>query len=140
MSVDALVEDLWGEEPPHTAVKMIHVAVSQLRKVLPDGVLETRAPGYRLRIGDGACDLQRFERLRAQGRLREALALWRGPALAEFAEPFADREADRLEDCASSAWRTASRTISRAASTARSSRRSRASSPRTRCASGRGAS
>ena len=46
VSVDALVEDLWGEEPPPTAVKMIHVAVSQLRKVLPDGVLEGR-------VGDG---------------------------------------------------------------------------------------
>jgi pimeloyl-ACP methyl ester carboxylesterase len=74
---------------------MIHVAVSQLRKVLPDGALQTRAPGYVLH---GATDLQRFEALRSGGRLREALALWRGSALAEFGEPFARREALRLEE------------------------------------------
>jgi pimeloyl-ACP methyl ester carboxylesterase/DNA-binding SARP family transcriptional activator len=75
---------------------MIHVAVSQLRKVLPEGTLETRAPGYRLR--SVATDLQRFEQLRREGGLRDALALWRGPALAEFAEPFARRESARLEE------------------------------------------
>src|SRR6185312_11603816 len=85
VSIDALLQDLWGEDQPPTAVKMIHVAVSQLRKVLPAGALQTRAPGY---VAHGATDLQRFEELRAAGRLREALALWRGPALAEFDVPF----------------------------------------------------
>ena len=74
---------------------MIHVAVSQLRKVLPAGALQTRAPGYVLH---GATDLGRFEDLRAAGRLNDALALWRGPALAEFGEPFAARDGARLED------------------------------------------
>jgi pimeloyl-ACP methyl ester carboxylesterase len=74
---------------------MIHVAVSQLRKVLPAGSLQTRAPGYVLH---GATDLRRFDELRAAGRLDDALALWRGPALAEFSEPFAAREGARLED------------------------------------------
>ena len=91
---------------------MIHVYVSQLRKVLPPGVLCTRAPGYVVELaGDDALDLHRFERLRAAGRaaveraepaasevLREALALWRGPALAEFSEPFAASERARLEE------------------------------------------
>jgi DNA-binding SARP family transcriptional activator/pimeloyl-ACP methyl ester carboxylesterase len=95
VSVDALVDALWGEDPPATAVKMIHVAVSQLRKVLPAGALQTRAPGYVLHA---TTDLQRFEELRARGRLREALALWRGVPLAEFAEPFAQREGARLEE------------------------------------------
>ncbi len=95
MSIDALLEDLWGEEHPQSAVKMIHVAVSQLRKVLPEDVLQTRAPGYAVHA---ATDLQRFEALRSEGRLRDALALWRGPALAEFTEPFARREAARLEE------------------------------------------
>ena len=95
VSIDALLEDLWGEDQPPTAVKMIHVAVSQLRKVLPAGALQTRAPGY---AAHGATDLQRFEELRAAGRLREALALWRGPALAEFDAPFAGREGARLEE------------------------------------------
>jgi DNA-binding SARP family transcriptional activator/pimeloyl-ACP methyl ester carboxylesterase len=95
VSIDALLQDLWGEDQPTTAVKMIHVAVSQLRKVLPAGALQTRAPGY---VAHGATDLQRFEELRVAGRLREALALWRGPALAEFDAPFAGREAARLEE------------------------------------------
>jgi DNA-binding SARP family transcriptional activator len=97
VSVDTLLEDLWGEEQPQTAVKMIHVAVSQLRKVLPPDVLQTRPPGYVLQLGDAETDLGRFERLRSEGRLREALGLWRGPALAEFTEPFARRECARLE-------------------------------------------
>jgi DNA-binding SARP family transcriptional activator len=96
VSVDTLLEDLWGEHQPPTAVKMIHVAVSQLRKVLPAGSLQTRAPGYVLH---SATDLARFDELRAAGRLDDALALWRGPALAEFAsEPFATPEGARLEE------------------------------------------
>jgi DNA-binding SARP family transcriptional activator/pimeloyl-ACP methyl ester carboxylesterase len=95
VSVDTLLEDLWGEHQPPTAVKMIHVAVSQLRKVLPAGSLQTRAPGYVLH---SATDLARFDELRAAGRLDDALALWRGPALAEFSEPFAAREGARLDD------------------------------------------
>jgi DNA-binding SARP family transcriptional activator/pimeloyl-ACP methyl ester carboxylesterase len=112
VAVERLLDDLWGDEPPGSAVKMIHVYVSQLRKVLPPGVLCTRAPGYAIELaGDDALDLHRFERLRAAGRasleraepaasevLREALALWRGPALAEFSEPFAASERARLEE------------------------------------------
>ncbi|MEA2178085.1 MAG: hypothetical protein QOG77_1382 [Solirubrobacteraceae bacterium] len=96
--MDTLLQDLWGEDQPQSAVKMIHVAVSQLRKVLPEGTLQTRAPGYALQVDAGCTDLERFDRMRADGHLRDALALWRGPALAEFAEPFARREAARLED------------------------------------------
>jgi DNA-binding SARP family transcriptional activator len=110
--VECLVEDLWGEDVPSTAVKMIHIHVSRLRKQLPACALVTRSPGYALAIDPEAVDLVRFERLRAQGRaalvvgsparaavhLRTALALWRGPALAEFDEPFATIEAARLEE------------------------------------------
>jgi len=112
VAVERLVEDLWGEELPATAVKMVHMHVSKLRKVLPTGVLVTQAPGYAVHIDPQALDLDRFERLRERGRtalaagapmqaaacLREALALWRGPALAEFDEPFAALEAGRLEE------------------------------------------
>src|SRR5215216_3429411 len=112
VGLDRLVEDLWGEHVPSTSVKMVQVHVSKLRKVLPDGVLVTRPPGYGVEIEPEALDLVRFERLREQGRdalargsaavaaerLREALALWRGPALAEFDEPFAAIEAARLEE------------------------------------------
>ena len=98
VAIDRLIEDLWGEHAPASAVKMVHVYVSKLRKLLPDGMLVTRAPGYSLEIDPEALDLVRFERLRQAGRPREALALWRGPALAEFDEPFAVVESARLEE------------------------------------------
>ena len=72
VSIDALVDALWGERVPSTAVKMVHIYVSQLRKVLPSGALQTRPPGYRLEVAPEAVDLLRFERLRKEGR--EALA------------------------------------------------------------------
>jgi DNA-binding SARP family transcriptional activator len=112
VAVDRLVDDLWGEDAPSSAVKMIQIHVSKLRKVLPDGMLVTRPPGYAIEIEPEAVDLVRFDRLRQDGRaalaagsaevaaarLRDALALWRGPALAEFDEPFAAIESARLED------------------------------------------
>ena len=112
VSLDRLVEQLWGDEPPDTAAKVIQTHVSRLRKVLPDGMLRTRAPGYVLEIEGEELDLERFERLCAEGRralaggepeqvaasLSAALALWRGPALAEFvSEPFSVTEGARLE-------------------------------------------
>jgi DNA-binding SARP family transcriptional activator len=112
VGVDRLVDDLWGDHVPATAVKMVHVHVSRLRKVLPAGILVTRSPGYAVEIAPEALDLVRFDRLREKGQgalargdaaqaaqsLRDALALWRGPALAEFDEPFAAIEAGRLEE------------------------------------------
>jgi DNA-binding SARP family transcriptional activator/pimeloyl-ACP methyl ester carboxylesterase len=99
VAVDDLIDALWGEEPPDSAVKMIHVYVSQLRKTLPAGVLCTRPPGYALELaGEDVLDLHEFERLRTAGHLREALALWRGPPMAEFSEPFAAPERARLDE------------------------------------------
>jgi DNA-binding SARP family transcriptional activator len=99
VAVDDLIDALWGEEPPDSAVKMIHVYVSQLRKALPAGVLCTRAPGYALELaGEDVVDLHEFERLRTTGHLRDALALWRGPPMAEFSEPFAAPERARLDE------------------------------------------
>ncbi len=108
-----LVDELWEERPPATAVKAVQVYVSQLRKVLGDGVVETQPAGYRLRLDPGALDLARFEALFERGRellaggepgeagevLRAALGLWRGPPLAglEF-EAFAASEISRLEE------------------------------------------
>ena len=110
--VSRLVEDLWGENAPASASKMVQIYVSMLRKVLPEGLLVTRSPGYALDLPPEAVDLVGFERLRDEGRaalragsheraaglLRQALALWRGPALAEFEEPFAAIESRRLEE------------------------------------------
>jgi DNA-binding SARP family transcriptional activator len=112
VSVDRLVEDLWGERAPASAPKMVQIYVSTLRKVLPEGVLVTRSPGYAMEIPPEAVDVHRFERLIGRGRaalasgsaaeaselLSAALALWRGSALDEFDEPFAALEARRLEE------------------------------------------
>jgi DNA-binding SARP family transcriptional activator len=110
---ETLVDELWGERPPATAVKIVQTYVSQLRKVLGEGALETRPAGYLLRLEPGALDAELFEGLLASGRgllangdtgearesLREALGLWRGPPLAEFRyEAFARDEISRLEE------------------------------------------
>src|SRR5438876_3240016 len=97
VSSDRLIDELWDAEPPASGVTALQVRVSQLRKALGGAAerLETKAPGYLLRVGPEELDLDRFTRLldHADGaepsvaarKLREALALWRGPALAEFA-------------------------------------------------------
>src|SRR5438874_7519983 len=113
VSRDRLIDALWGEEPPDTARNTIQVYVSQLRKLLPDDVLETAPPGYRLILDPDAVDLFEFVRLSEEGRtalgaadaagaaetLRAALALWRGAPLADLPwEPFAQAEIVRLEE------------------------------------------
>lgn len=112
VSVDRLVEALWPGDPPDTAGHAIQVYVSQLRKALGP-VIATRAPGYVLELAPERVDAHRFARLAQEGRaaleggepesaevaLREALALWRGPALADFLyEPFAQTQIARLEE------------------------------------------
>jgi predicted ATPase len=113
VSRDRLIDALWGEDPPDTARNTIQVYISQLRKLLPEGALETAPPGYRLVIEPESVDLFEFVRLSQAGRtalttgdatraadtLRAALALWRGPPLADLAwEPFAHGEIVRLEE------------------------------------------
>jgi DNA-binding SARP family transcriptional activator len=113
VSTDRIVEELWGEESPPTAPKVIQNHVSQLRRGLGDGLLVTDGSGYRLRVDPGSLDVDRFEELLADGRsalergdaesaadlLRQALALWRGTPLADVSfEPFAQAEIARLEE------------------------------------------
>jgi DNA-binding SARP family transcriptional activator len=109
VSTDRLIDLLWGEHPPPTAGTSLQNFVSQLRKTLGAGVVTTTPPGYRLEIAPEQLDLERFHRLveRAKAapaaeraiQLRAALALWRGPALADLTfEPFAEQEAARLEE------------------------------------------
>ncbi len=112
VATSRLVDDLWGERVPDTAVKALQVYVSKLRKALPEKRLHTRGAAYLLEVADGELDLAVFENLVAAGRaaavagepaegsklLAQALAMWRGPALAEFLEPFAQGEAARLEE------------------------------------------
>ena len=124
--VDEIIEGLWGSESPASATKSVHALVSKLRRRLEgeaaddasgetgeNGILFTRPHGYVLTVADGELDLHRFQLLMEQGRgalaagqaaeaadgLREALALWRGPPLIEFAyDSFAQIEIARLEE------------------------------------------
>ena len=113
VSRDQLIDGLWGERPPRSAAHTLDSQVSRMRKTLGEGRLVTRTPGYLLRVEPGELDLDRFERLYQRGHeavvrgaareaadaLRSALALWRGPALANVLyEPFGSREAERLEE------------------------------------------
>jgi DNA-binding SARP family transcriptional activator/pimeloyl-ACP methyl ester carboxylesterase len=113
LSIDGIVDSLWDGSPPESAPKMVQIYVSKLRKILAPDKLRTRPPGYSVQLAPDELDLHRFESVvagaraaldagRAQpaaDRLREALALWRGPALTEFAsEPFAQHEGARLEE------------------------------------------
>ena len=120
VSQDALIDDLWDESPPATAAKTLQAYVSRLRKALADAEgepatarLETHGHGYVLRIAPESLDAAVFQRRVAEGRqalgrddaklaadrLRDALALWRGPALADLAyESFAQSEIARLEE------------------------------------------
>ena len=113
VSVDRLVECIWPSESPESAMHAVQVYVSQLRKALGAAALATRAPGYVLELAPDRVDLHRFVRLADEGRaahqsgdfvsaqnaFREALALWRGPALADFLyEPFAQTDIARLEE------------------------------------------
>ena len=117
VSAERLAEDLWAGEPPDRAVHTLQVFVSRLRKALReaggDGIIVTQPPGYLARVLPERLDAARFESLLAESRrqtseglperaaatLREALALWRGPALADVADgPIARAEAARLEE------------------------------------------
>ena len=113
VSTDRLIDALWGEQASATAAKTVQVYVSNLRKALGDGLLVTRGRGYLLATEARQVDADRFEALVAEGRralpsgdgraararFREALALWRGPALADFGyEPFAQSAIARLEE------------------------------------------
>jgi predicted ATPase/class 3 adenylate cyclase/DNA-binding winged helix-turn-helix (wHTH) protein len=119
LSSDRFIDELWGDEPPATAAKTLQVHISRLRKALASGsrgaeeVVVTSPHGYGLDIDPERVDAHRFERLLAEGRselashrpaqalaaLEDALALWRGPVLADLSyEAFAQAEIARLED------------------------------------------
>jgi DNA-binding SARP family transcriptional activator len=116
VSVDRLAAEIYGEEAPATADAQVQNAISALRRRLGAagaGAIVTQPPGYMLRVRPEQVDLHRFEVLveagttalaagdaeRASAALREALAVWRGPALADLAdEPFARSAASRLEE------------------------------------------
>src|SRR5438094_5838478 len=99
VSMDRLIDALWGDHPPDTAQTALQVHISQLRKLIgPDRIL-THRTGYSLQVDSQELDAIRFDALVSQGAVREALELWRGPALADVQdEPFARSEIVRLEE------------------------------------------
>ncbi|MER7730932.1 BTAD domain-containing putative transcriptional regulator [Streptomyces erythrochromogenes] len=95
---ELLIDGIWAEEPPAGAANALQALVSRLRRALPGAAVESHPAGYRLLVEPDAVDVVRFERLASEGRgalardpeaaarvLREALALWRGPALLDVA-------------------------------------------------------
>jgi branched-chain amino acid transport system substrate-binding protein len=114
VSSDRLIEEVWGEDQPDDAATALQQHIARLRRLLqPHDVLRTRPRGYLLAIAPEQLDLERFERLRDEGRrlledgrgeeaaglLRSALALWRGEPLADLAEePFLREARPRLEE------------------------------------------
>ena len=119
VSLDALIDALWGEHPPPSARKLVQIYVSHLRKILGNGVVGTRQSGYALQTDADAIDVWRFERLVLDGcrasqqgdaalaaaLFDEGLGLWRGPVLAEFAfEQFSLVAAGRMEELRRSAF------------------------------------
>ena len=109
VSLDRLVDALWSGEPPATAVASLQNFVAQLRKALGPDAIETRAPGYVVRLEPQQLDAARVRSLVDEARasepvrraqlLDDALGLWRGEPLAEFRyETFAQEEIARLEE------------------------------------------
>jgi DNA-binding SARP family transcriptional activator len=115
VSVDRIADQVWSGDPPPSAASTIHAHISRLRRALTGSggghrsPLVTRRPGYMLQVAHDEYDVDRFEELvrkasgappdEAAGLLSEALSLWRGPALAEFADlSYAALEANRLAE------------------------------------------
>ena len=111
VGLERLVDELW-EQPPATAARTIQTYVSRLRHLLPAGAIESRPGGYALLLNGARLDLHTFEQTAEEGRaalasgeqeraaqlLGQALALWRGPALAGLTSDALRREAVRLEE------------------------------------------
>ena len=109
VSIDRIVDALWGSHPPPSSVKLVQGYVSSLRRRLGRDRLLTRPPGYAVRADAGELDVSTFQRLVSDARdaapadaarsLRAALALWRGPALANVRlEDAAETGVERLND------------------------------------------
>lgn len=113
VSSERLVEELWGEEAGPNGANLLQALVSKARRVLPSDTLVTRPTGYALEVPAESVDIGRFDALVLTGRkalaageadtagriFREALGLWRGTALSEFAyEEFAQTEISRLSE------------------------------------------
>jgi DNA-binding SARP family transcriptional activator/class 3 adenylate cyclase len=116
---DRLIDEIWDEEPPETAINVLQVYIGQLRKALqpdrtpgnPSQLIVTRPGGYLIQVGPDELDIDRARKLTEQARaalltepgaavefLREALGLWRGQPLADVGFASAQGETARLEE------------------------------------------
>lgn len=97
--VTRLIDELWPEQPPASAVKVVQTYVARLRRELGADAVETRGTGYALRLDPETLDSRRFEAHVREGRPERALALWRGPPLQDVRlVPALRDEAARLEE------------------------------------------
>src|SRR5580692_856507 len=97
VSTSDLADAVWGDEPPADLSNALQTLVSRARRALGGSqAVEQSAAGYRLAVKPEDVDAFRFQRLLAEGRVAEAMGLWRGPALADAGE-FAAPNAQRLE-------------------------------------------
>ena len=138
VSVDQLIDEVWGDEPPASGAKAVQVRVSQLRKAFVEAgigeLISTRPPGYVIELGTEDLDLNRFESLVAESdqavansdparrRAAEALGLWRGSPLAEFASSFRAARARTARGAAARRRRASSRSRPRPGTTRRPGR------------------
>jgi DNA-binding SARP family transcriptional activator len=99
---DRLIDELWDDEPPPTARGSLQVRIAGLRQALGKERIVSEGRGYRVELAPGELDVTLFQRLLEQGgeaQLREALAMWQGPALADFLDQrWAQAAAARLEE------------------------------------------
>jgi DNA-binding SARP family transcriptional activator/tetratricopeptide (TPR) repeat protein len=118
VSVDRLIDELWGDAPPRTAKTQVMIIISALRRLLGKEIIVTQPPGYCIKISDEAIDLYRFNNLVASGGqaaterrlpeaarlLRSALALWRGPAMEGMASNVIRAAATQLNERRIAVW------------------------------------
>jgi len=116
VSMDRLLEAVYGEDLPPTARSQVQISISSLRRLFAacdrDEVISTRAGGYEIQVGDGELDSRRFETLLANARearesgnyglavarFRDAVRLWRGPALEGIDSQLVRSAASRLDE------------------------------------------
>jgi predicted ATPase/DNA-binding SARP family transcriptional activator len=110
VSVEQLIDGQYGDDPPSGAANAVQAQVSRLRRSLSGDLIEFHGTGYRLAVDPQQVDVHVFDDLARAGRrqltsgnpaqaaetLRAALALWRGPALADL--PYARAQAARLDE------------------------------------------
>jgi DNA-binding SARP family transcriptional activator len=118
VTLENLIDAVWGGEPPGSAHGQVHSCVFRLRRTLPDGVLHTSSPGYLLEVDDGEFDVTVFQQTTAGGRtavgqgrpalgsrlMRQGLALWRGPAFASVDSSVIRAEASGLDELRQAIW------------------------------------